>query len=41
MLRASGTEPLFRVYSEAQSPRAVEQRLLALEELVEIGAESG
>jgi phosphomannomutase len=41
MLRASGTEPLFRVYSEAQSPTAVEERLSALEELVEIRADSG
>ena len=36
LLRASGTEPLIRVYSEAASPEAVEARLTALEEIVGI-----
>jgi phosphomannomutase len=34
MLRASGTEPLIRVYAEAPSAEAVEARLAALEEIV-------
>ncbi|MGH7903962.1 MAG: phosphoglucomutase/phosphomannomutase family protein [Candidatus Dormibacteraceae bacterium] len=34
LLRASGTEPLIRVYSEAASPDRVEARLAALEEIV-------
>lgn len=34
LLRASGTEPLVRVYAEAASPDEVEARLAALEELV-------
>jgi phosphomannomutase len=37
LLRASGTEPLIRVYSEAASPDAVQARLTALEEIVGIG----
>ena len=37
LLRASGTEPLIRVYSEAASTEAVEARLAALEEIVGIG----
>jgi phosphomannomutase len=36
LLRASGTEPLIRVYSEAASPDDVEARLAALEEIVGI-----
>ncbi len=36
LLRASGTEPIVRVYSEAQSPEDVEARLRALEEIVGI-----
>ena len=38
LLRASGTEPLIRVYSEASSPEAVQARLTALEEIVGIEA---
>jgi phosphomannomutase len=34
LLRASGTEPLIRVYSEAPSDEAVQERLHALEEIV-------
>jgi len=36
LLRASGTEPLIRVYSEAADPEGVEARLAALEEVVGI-----
>jgi phosphomannomutase len=36
LLRASGTEPLIRVYSEAQDSAAVEARLAALEDIVGI-----
>jgi phosphomannomutase len=36
LLRASGTEPLIRVYSEAADSEAVEARLKALEEIVGI-----
>jgi phosphomannomutase len=36
LLRASGTEPLIRVYSEASDSEAVEARLAALEEIVGI-----
>jgi phosphomannomutase len=36
LLRASGTEALIRVYSEASSPEEVEARLAALEEIVGI-----
>jgi phosphomannomutase len=36
LLRASGTEPLIRVYSEAASPGDVEARLTALERIVGI-----
>src|SRR5579875_3611352 len=38
LLRASGTEPLIRVYAEAGSPEQVEARLAALEEVVGIGS---
>jgi phosphomannomutase len=38
LLRASGTEPLIRVYAEAGSPEQVEARLTALEEVVGIGS---
>jgi len=34
LLRASGTEPLIRIYSEAADPGAVSARLAALEEIV-------
>jgi phosphomannomutase len=36
LLRASGTEPLIRIYSEAADSEAVEARLAALEEIVGI-----
>jgi len=36
LLRASGTEPLIRVYSEAATPDDVEARLTALEDIVGI-----
>lgn len=36
LLRASGTEPLIRIYSEAQDTEAVNARLAALEEIVGI-----
>ena len=36
LLRASGTEPLIRVYAEAASSEAVEARLAALEDIVGI-----
>jgi phosphomannomutase len=36
LLRASGTEPLIRVYSEAADQAAVDSRLAALEEIVGI-----
>lgn len=39
LLRASGTEALVRVYSEAASEEAVEERLHALEEIVGIGGD--
>jgi phosphomannomutase len=38
LLRASGTEPLIRVYAEAASSEAVEARLAALEDIVGIRA---
>jgi phosphomannomutase len=41
LLRASGTEPLIRVYSEAGSDAEVESRLAALEEVVGIGESGG
>ncbi len=41
LLRASGTEALIRVYSEAASPEAVEARLAALEEIVGIRQHAG
>jgi phosphomannomutase len=34
LLRASGTEPLIRIYSEAPDSEAVEARLRALEDIV-------
>jgi phosphomannomutase len=36
LLRASGTEPLIRVYSEAADPAAVEARLKALEDIAQV-----
>ncbi|MFZ0215524.1 MAG: phosphoglucomutase/phosphomannomutase family protein [Candidatus Dormiibacterota bacterium] len=36
LLRASGTEPTVRVYSEARTPEEVDARLQALEDIVEI-----
>ena len=36
LLRASGTEPLIRIYSEAEDENAVQARLAALEEIVGI-----
>ncbi|MGH7777354.1 MAG: phosphoglucomutase/phosphomannomutase family protein [Candidatus Dormibacterales bacterium] len=41
LLRASGTEPLIRIYSEAASQEAVEARLEALEEIVGVGGHGG
>jgi phosphomannomutase len=41
LLRASGTEALIRVYSEAASPDEVEARLAALEEIVGIRQHAG
>ncbi len=41
LLRASGTEALIRVYSEAASPEAVEARLAALEDIVGIRQHAG
>jgi phosphomannomutase len=41
LLRASGTEPLIRVYSEAADSAAVEARLAALEEIVGIRQHAG
>jgi phosphomannomutase len=38
LLRASGTEPLIRVYAEAAGSEAVEARLAALEDIVGIRA---
>jgi phosphomannomutase len=38
LLRASGTEPLIRVYSEAATPDDVQARLTALEDIVGIHA---
>lgn len=37
LLRASGTEPLIRVYAEASDAEAVEARLQAMEELARLG----
>jgi phosphomannomutase len=34
LFRASGTEPLLRVYAEAASPKLVEEILLSAEEFV-------
>lgn len=41
LLRASGTEPLIRVYSEAPDHDAVEKRLQALEDIVDIRQHAG
>ncbi len=41
LLRASGTEPLIRVYSEAGSDEEVQARLAALEEIAGIGGRHG
>lgn len=41
LLRASGTEPLIRIYAEAATPQAVEARLGALEEIVGVGGHGG
>jgi phosphomannomutase len=41
LLRASGTEPLIRVYSEASDPDAVNARLSALEDIVGIRQHAG
>ena len=38
LLRASGTEPLIRIYSEATDSAAVEARLEALEDIVGLRA---
>ena len=40
LLRASGTEPLIRIYSEAADSEGVEARLSALEDIVGIGRAS-
>jgi phosphomannomutase len=41
LLRMSGTEPLIRVYAEAENPKAVEDRLAALEDIVGVGGQGG
>lgn len=41
LLRASGTEPLIRIYSEAPDPDAVQARLGALEDIVGIRQHAG
>ena len=41
LLRVSGTEPLVRLYSEAESKDAVEARLDTLQEIIGVGGESG
>ena len=41
LLRTSGTEPLIRVYSEAESDEAVEERLREIEAIVGIGNRAG
>jgi phosphomannomutase len=41
LLRASGTEPLIRVYAEAADSAAVEARLTALEDIVGLGQHAG
>ncbi|HEY1420404.1 MAG TPA: phosphoglucomutase/phosphomannomutase family protein [Candidatus Dormibacteraeota bacterium] len=41
LLRASGTEPLIRIYSEAADSEAVEARLAALEDVVGIRQHAG
>ena len=41
LLRASGTEPLIRIYSEASDSEAVEARLRALEDIVGIRQHAG
>ncbi len=40
LMRMSGTEPLMRVYSEADTPEHVDQLIHALEEHVGVHAES-
>ena len=41
LLRVSGTEPLVRLYSEAESKDAVEARLDTLQEIIGVGGEGG
>jgi phosphomannomutase len=41
LLRASGTEPLIRVYAEAADSAAVEARLAAIEDIVGIRQHAG
>jgi len=41
LLRASGTEPLIRIYAEAADSDAVEARLRALEDIVGIRQRAG
>jgi len=41
LLRASGTEPLIRIYSEAPDGEGVEARLRALEDVVGIRQHAG
>jgi phosphomannomutase len=41
LLRVSGTEPLVRLYSEAESKDAVEKRLDTLQEIIGVRGDSG
>ena len=41
LLRTSGTEPLIRVYAEAEDSDAVEKRLGELEAVVGLGEHGG
>src|SRR5438309_8350700 len=41
LLRVSGTEPLVRLYSEAESKEAVEKRLDTLQDIIGVGGEGG
>ncbi|TMD27198.1 MAG: hypothetical protein E6I92_07085 [Chloroflexi bacterium] len=41
LLRASGTEALIRIYSEAADSEAVEARLRALEDIVQLRQHAG
>ena len=41
LLRVSGTEALIRIYSEAASPEAVEERLDTIQSIVGVGGEGG